>query len=365
MGLRMVAGRRTIVDMARAIDTTEPATDSQAAGPSDGGSPSDSRSDSANQTREQRRARSSRGVRALRLVAATLATGVAVVLGSALLLGMYILVIWLRVPDAAAIAERYGRAESPANRAATAFMSTDGCEQHRRHLVPLSEIDPRLVCAVVWAEDWRFFAHDGVDWPALEGAMRENWRRGRPRLGGSTIAMQLARNLYLTRARTPSRKLREVFLAPRLVSALGRERVLELYLNAAEWAPCVYGAEAAARHYFGRGAGVLDAAQAVFLAAMLPRPSRPPGERDRQRLIKRQQTLLTHLGRAGLLRPTAVRRARAQVFANVREQIARSQTGGPAPSGRPSGAVTKDRSEAGMPASREWLVRACGTMSVR
>ena len=288
---------------------------------------------------------------------------------SVLLLALYAAVIWLRVPSAETIGARLGAQGDPGP---TSFMAEDGCVGHRREYRPIDQIDPRLVCTVVWAEDWRFFRHDGVDWSALEGAMRDNWRRTQLRLGGSSIPMQLARNLFLSRARTPSRKLREIAIAERLVTALGRKRVLELYLNAAEWAPCVYGVEAATRHYLGHDATVIDAAEAVFLASMLPRPGRPPGalEGDRRRLLRRQQFLLTTLGRAGLLAPAAVRRGRAAVFKLLGAQIRRARQSHRAttdrevgsPGAGESGAVSglEGRLTDG-PAPVSWLARACGT----
>jgi monofunctional biosynthetic peptidoglycan transglycosylase len=212
------------------------------------------------------------------------------------LLALYALVVWARLPDPA---------ELPAtgDPGPTAFMAGDGCSAHDRSFRPLAEIDPRLICTVVWSEDWQFFHHDGVDRDALRGALERNWEARDWQLGGSTITMQLARNLYLSRARTPSRKAAELAIARRLDDAWDKDRLLELYLSAAEWAPCVYGVDAAARHYFGHGADRVDLAEATFLAAMLPRPSRPPAadRRDRIGLVRTQQRLLRRLSRTGLM----------------------------------------------------------------
>lgn len=260
------------------------------------------------------------------------------IVGGGLLLVLYAAVVWLRLPDVAKLAE--------GDPGPTAFMLIDACDEPARTYRPLGEIDPRVGCAMVWAEDWRFFRHDGVDSRALKGAMQTNWRAGSWRLGGSTIPMQLARNLFLSRARTPSRKLSEIVLARRLVSHHTRERLLELYLNSVELAPCVYGVEAGARHYFGHGADTLDPAEATFLAAMLPRPSRRPGayDADRAALVRRQQELLTLLARARLIRRADLRAARQVVLAGWRDGWAGHQpsVAGPAP---PS-----------------WYERACGTL---
>ncbi len=236
------------------------------------------------------------------------------ILAGGALLALYVLVVWLRLPAVGGL----GDAGDPG---ATSFMAEDGCAEHARSYRPLSEIDPRLGCAFVWSEDWRFFRHDGVDLPALKWAARENWRSGGFRFGASTIPMQLARNLYLTRSRTLSRKGKEIALARRLVARYSRTRLLELYLNATELAPCVYGVEAAAQHYFGHGAGRVDAAEATFLAVMLPRPATPPGRLrdDRTRLVGQQQKLLTRLYRAGLLGRAELRAARVEILAGWRD----------------------------------------------
>ncbi len=260
------------------------------------------------------------------------------IVGGGALLALYAAVVWLRLPDVAKLGE--------GDPGPTAFMRLDACGEPARSYAPLREIDPRVGCAMVWAEDWRFFQHDGVDSRALKGALQTNWRARSWRLGGSTIPMQLARNLFLSRARTPSRKLSEIVLARRLVAHHTRERLLELYLNSVELAPCVYGVEAGARHYFGHGAKTLDLAEATFLAAMLPRPGRPPGaeDSDRAALVRRQQELLTLLARARLIRKADLRAARQVVLAGWRDGWAghRPSATGPAP--------------------LSWYERACGTL---
>ena len=123
--------------------------------------------------------------------------------------------------------------------------------------------------AVVVAEDARFWEHDGVDWEAMRGALEKNWEKRRPQVGGSTITQQLAKNLYLSPARTPWRKLRELAIARRLESELSKKRILELYLNVIEFGPRTFGVEAAARRYFGK---VRD--------RVCPRRGRDAGRRD-------------------------------------------------------------------------------------
>jgi monofunctional biosynthetic peptidoglycan transglycosylase len=137
---------------------------------------------------------------------------------------------------------------------------------------PLARISPYLRHAVVHAEDASFWEHEGVDWEAVQVAARRNWEQERLAYGASTISQQLAKNLYLTPRRSPLRKLRELFITRRLERALSKKRILELYLNIAEWGDGIFGAQAAARRWFGRSAGDLRPAQAARLAIALPNP---------------------------------------------------------------------------------------------
>jgi monofunctional biosynthetic peptidoglycan transglycosylase len=138
--------------------------------------------------------------------------------------------------------------------------------------VPYERISVHLKRAVIAAEDARFAEHEGFDWDGIQKAIEKNQRRGRTVAGGSTISQQLAKNLFLSGERSLIRKGQEALITLMLEAALDKRRILELYLNVAEWGEGVFGAEAAARHYFGVGAGQLSPAQAARLAAMLPRP---------------------------------------------------------------------------------------------
>ncbi len=138
--------------------------------------------------------------------------------------------------------------------------------------VPYERISPQLKRAVVAAEDAKFLAHEGFDWEGIQEAYEKNTRRGRVVAGGSTISQQLAKNLFLSRARTPWRKGEEALITVMLETALEKRRILELYLNLIEWGERTFGAEAAARRHFGVGAADLDTGQAARLAAMVPNP---------------------------------------------------------------------------------------------
>lgn len=153
----------------------------------------------------------------------------------------------------------------------TAFMDRFGGEVDWKW-VPMSRISRNLKRAVVVAEDDEFFEHRGVNVDAVKKAAEYNWRKRKLLRGASTITMQLARNLYLSPRKTPWRKFRELLISLKLERELSKERILEIYLNVAEWGNGVFGAEAAARHYFHKSASELGTRDAAFMAAILPRP---------------------------------------------------------------------------------------------
>ena len=153
--------------------------------------------------------------------------------------------------------------------------------------VDYDQISPHLKRAVIASEDARFADHDGVDWAAIEEAFERNRARGVRAFGGSTITMQLAKNLFLTGERSYVRKVQEVIITYMLEVVLDKRRILELYLNVAEWGVGVFGADAAARHHYGVSAGQLSPAQAARMAAMLPRPRHFDLQRDSPQLQRR------------------------------------------------------------------------------
>jgi monofunctional biosynthetic peptidoglycan transglycosylase len=140
--------------------------------------------------------------------------------------------------------------------------------------IDLKKISPYLRKAVVIAEDERFYEHEGIDWDAMIDAAEVDIKRKRIVFGGSTISEQLVKNLYLSPSRDFIRKGRQIVLALILDFVLPKERILELYLNLAEWGPLVFGAEAASRYYFKKSAANLTPQEAAFLASILPNPER-------------------------------------------------------------------------------------------
>lgn len=138
--------------------------------------------------------------------------------------------------------------------------------------VDYAHISNHLKRAVVASEDAKFVNHDGFDWEGIEKAIDKNLKKGKLVAGGSTISQQLAKNLFLSSQRTPWRKGEEVIITLMLEQLMSKRRILEIYLNVVEWGKGVFGAEAAARHYFSVGASGLSRLQSAKLAAMLPNP---------------------------------------------------------------------------------------------
>lgn len=140
--------------------------------------------------------------------------------------------------------------------------------------VPLSQISPYAIKAVIIAEDDKFWSHEGFDFEAMKKALDKDLKQRKFQVGGSTISQQLAKNLYLTPSKNPIRKLKEAILTWRLEQNLSKKRIIELYLNVAEWGEGLFGIEAASQRYYGKPASALSAMEAAKLATVLPNPRR-------------------------------------------------------------------------------------------
>ena len=149
-------------------------------------------------------------------------------------------------------------------------MGEDAALKHR--WVPYDKISIHLKRALIAAEDAKFFVHEGFDIEGIEKALKKNEKKGRVVAGGSTISQQLAKNLFLSGERSYWRKGQEALITLMLEKMMPKRRILEIYLNVIEWGDGVYGAEAAARHYYRSSAANLGPAQAARLAVMVPRP---------------------------------------------------------------------------------------------
>jgi monofunctional biosynthetic peptidoglycan transglycosylase len=228
------------------------------------------------------------------------------VLKRILLIALLLLAVWLvwevvTFPDVAALAK-----ERPKT---TAFM-----EQRKERLraagkddtlewrwVPYGSISPYLRRAVLVAEDNSFYEHEGVDVKGMREAFEKDWKRRKLTHGGSTITQQLAKNLYLSPSRNPLRKVREYFIARSLEKHLTKKRILEIYLNSVEMGERVYGAEAAARHYFHKSASALSTSEAALLAGCLPNPRVMNPGKPNKRLRARQRMILSRMKRWGYI----------------------------------------------------------------
>lgn len=169
----------------------------------------------------------------------------------------------------------------------------------RWHPVAIETMPRHLIRAVIVAEDSRFFEHQGFDRQAFLEAMEANLARGRIAYGGSTISQQTVKNYLLSPSRNPLRKLHEAILTWNMERHVGKNRIMEIYLNSAEFGRGIYGVDAAARHYWGIPVGRLSRSQAVELAATLPAPvGHNPATRT-SFFDKRRRKILRHLGQYG------------------------------------------------------------------
>ena len=177
----------------------------------------------------------------------------------------------------------------------TAFMERSSARL-KHQWVPYERISVHLKRAVVAAEDARFLDHEGFDWEMIQKALAKNEKRGRLVAGASTISQQLAKNLFLSGERSWLRKGQEAIITWMLEDVLSKRRILELYLNLAEWGDGVFGAEAAARQHFGVSAAALSPEQAAWLAVVLPSPRRYERGRLTPYLAGRVNTILGRMG---------------------------------------------------------------------
>ena len=181
---------------------------------------------------------------------------------------------------------------------------------------PYGAISEHLKKAILVSEDASFFSHKGVDMIELKEALKKDWETGQFKRGGSTITMQLAKNLYLNPSKNPLRKAKEIVIAWQLESALTKRRIFEIYLNVAELGPNIYGAEAASRHYFGKPAANLDPLEAATLAALLPSPLHS----KEKNLLYRRNLILARLASVGYLTSEEYNRAKpVALFQKVEE----------------------------------------------
>jgi len=208
---------------------------------------------------------------------------------------VFLAYVYLTLPDVRALAKT-----NPKRTAFSELREREAAQagkplRHYQVWVPYTRISQNLKRAVLVAEDDAFWQHEGIDMEQLKISIRNDIEKGQVR-GGSTITQQLAKNLYLSPSKNPLRKLRELVIARRLEAELKKARILELYLNVIEWGDGIWGAEAAARTYFGTSAASLGPAESALLAAAIVNPRELNPGRPSAGLIRRQQVILRRMG---------------------------------------------------------------------
>ncbi|MEK6775881.1 MAG: monofunctional biosynthetic peptidoglycan transglycosylase [bacterium] len=170
--------------------------------------------------------------------------------------------------------------------------------------VPYKSVSPYLIKAVLIAEDDKFWSHEGFDYEALQKAIEKDVKAKKFKLGGSTISQQLAKNLYLSPSKNPVRKIREAIITWRMERALKKRRMLEIYLNVAEWGDRgIFGIEAASRRYYGKSASGLEPEEAARLAAVLPNPRKYNPVGNSRYVASRANRIYNIMVRRGIVDP--------------------------------------------------------------
>ncbi|HNY64674.1 MAG TPA: monofunctional biosynthetic peptidoglycan transglycosylase [Deltaproteobacteria bacterium] len=169
--------------------------------------------------------------------------------------------------------------------------------------VPLKKVSPYLIKAIIIAEDDKFYRHEGFDFKALQRAFEEDLKKRKFSAGGSTISQQLAKNLFLSPSKTPLRKIKEAIYTWRLEKNLSKKRIVELYVNAAEWGDGIFGIQAASRHYYGKNASALTAPEAARLASVLPNPIRYNPTGSKRYVLARSKAIYRIMLKRGIVIP--------------------------------------------------------------
>lgn len=166
--------------------------------------------------------------------------------------------------------------------------------------VSMDKISPNIIKAVLIGEDDGFWKHDGFDVKGMENAIERSIKKG-TLAGGSTISQQLSKNLYLSPSKNPVRKIKEAIITWRIEKTLSKRRILEIYLNVAEWGDGIFGIQAAAHHYYHKSAKNLTAEEAAHLAAVLPNPIRYNPTGNQKYVKNRARIILKTMKRRGVI----------------------------------------------------------------
>lgn len=218
-------------------------------------------------------------------------------------LGLLVAAYFLLVPDFS----RWKK-ENPNRTSFMKYREKEWAEKRSSHRiqqawVSLGRISPYLVKAVLIAEDDKFWKHEGFDYESIQKAIEKDLQAGRFKFGGSTISQQLARNLYLSPEKSLLRKAAEAVLTWKMERTLPKKRILEIYLNVAEWGEGIFGAEAAARHHFGKSARDLSPQEAARLAAVLPNPRKYNPAGEQKYVVNRARSIHSIMVKRGVTAP--------------------------------------------------------------
>ena len=171
------------------------------------------------------------------------------------------------------------------------LQSKDPEAELKHRWIAYNQISPNLKKALITSEDAKFLDHEGFDWEGIQTAWEKNLKKGKIVAGGSTISQQLAKNLFLSGRKTPWRKLEEAAITIMMEKMMSKRRIFEIYLNVIEWGNGVFGAEAAARHYYRKSARNLSAGESAKLAAMVPNPRYFDKHRSDRRLLRKARII--------------------------------------------------------------------------
>ncbi|MBI5575927.1 MAG: monofunctional biosynthetic peptidoglycan transglycosylase [Deltaproteobacteria bacterium] len=242
-----------------------------------------------------------------------------------------------------------------------------------RYWTPISGVPSSLKKAVIAAEDANFYSHEGVDFEAIKEALKADLQKGKFVRGGSTITQQVAKNVFLTREKTISRKVKEFVLARRMDDVLSKSRILELYLNAVELGPMVYGVGHAASYYFGKPPSALTVRECAFLVSMLPGPKVYDPYRKLERVMRRSDRILRRMFAAKMITEEEYKAALAESpnIAGLERKVEKTLAAPPpeekvpvsipeigrqgpeAPVDKPEGAAAEEADEQPVPAQNE------------
>jgi len=214
-----------------------------------------------------------------------------------------VLIYFLALPDIGKL-----RVKNPARTAFMEYREKEWAQKGAKRgltkqWVPLARISPYLLKAVLIAEDDKFWRHEGFDFEGIQKAIEKDLQAGRFKFGGSTISQQLARNLYLSPEKSMLRKAAEAIFTWKMERTLSKRRILEIYLNVVEWGEGIFGAEAAARHYFGKPALDLSPQEAARLAAVLPNPRKYNPAGEQRYVVNRARTIYSIMEKRGIISP--------------------------------------------------------------